>query len=359
MLKKELEWLLDLKKDIPKFLKKLEGKKRPGFYHYSLSGDYFGENIKWGLGNSVFFLKIIYTLGLENFYSQEIQNALKFIASFQKKDGIIGDPLITFLSIPLRIYNFFRTLDFANLSNQQTIRAETRQSFSTLSLFNVKPKYEYKNIPCSKKGVEKYLLRLNWKVPWGAGSHFSHLLFFLFHSNLLNKNELIQYAIDWVNKLQHKEDGFWYIGNPSIQQKINGSMKIITGLKAVNKVKFKYPAKIIDNLLKARNNSQACDNFNIVYVLKYCNELLKFSYRFKDIENFIFNRLEIYKQYYFSKIGGFSFIKNKASRTYYGAYITKGKNEPDIHGTVMFLWGISLIAQILDLNDLQIKEFIT
>lgn len=116
-----------------------------------------------------------------------------------------------------------------------------------------------------------------------------------------------------MNKIQHKEDGFSYIGNPSIQQKINGAMKIITGLKAVNKLKFKYPEKIIDNLLKPRNNTQACDNFNIVYVLKYCNELTKSNYRYKEIENFIYNRLKIYKQYYFPKIGGFSFIKNKAN----------------------------------------------
>lgn len=68
----------------------------------------------------------------------------------------------------------------------------------------------------------------------------------------------------------------------------------------------------------------------------------------------------IEKQFYFPKLGGFYFSKNRANRKYYGATINKGKNEPDIHGTLMFLWGISLISQTLRINDkLQFYEFIT
>lgn len=74
----------------------------------------------------------------------------------------------------------------------------------------------------------------------------------------------------------------------------------------------------------------------------------------------MYDRLNIYKQYYYPKIGGFSFKKNQTNRYYYGALITKGKNEPDIQGTVMFLCGISLIAQILKIDKkLNFNEFIT
>ena len=137
-------------------------------------------------------------------------------------------------------------------------------------------------------------------------------------------------------------------------------MKIITGLKVVNKVNFKYPEKMIDNILLAINDEQACDNFNIVYVLKYCNELTQYNYRYPEIKEFMIERLNIYKQYYHQRIGGFSFYKNRARDVYYNAYISKGKNEPDIHGTIMFLWGISIIAQVLKFNnDLKFKEHIT
>ncbi|GAG60126.1 unnamed protein product, partial [marine sediment metagenome] len=244
--------------------------------------------------------------------------------------------------------------------NQDVKLAETRQSISALSLFGYKPDYIYQKIPYNENRINKYLNQLNWKYPWGAGSHFSHLLYFLYYYNFKKKDELIQYAIDWINKIQKSTDGFWYKGNTSTQQKINGAMKIITGLKVVDKVNFNYAEKIIDNVLAAKNDEQACDNFNIVYVLKYCNEITKRKHRFSEIADFMYDRLDIYKEYYFSDIGGFSFMKNKANGTYYGALITKGKNEPDIHGTVMFIWGISIIAQILDLNNkLQFNEFIT
>ena len=43
-----------------------------------------------------------------------------------------------------------------------------------------------------------------------------------------------------------------------------------------------------------------------------------------------------------------------------GRYQTKGFDEPDIHGTVLFLWGIAIISQILGIGEeLGFKEFIT
>lgn len=356
----QINWIFRLKKEVPIFLNKLKGKKRPGFYNYSLTGDYFSENIKWGLGNSVFFLKIIYTLDLEDKYRQEINEAANYIKSFQKKNGIFNDHLVNVLSLPIRIYSGIKKLDFNNILNGQTKRAETRQAFSALNLFKIKANYEYTNIPKNKEEINKYLEKLNWNLPWSAGSHFSHLLFFLYQSNLDNKQDLIEYGINWVNKLQHKEDGFWYQNNSSQEQKINGAMKIITGLKAVNKVNFNYAQKIIDNCLIANNNLDACHNFNITYVLKYCNEVLNSNYRFEEIKIFMYNRLEIYKEYYHKQNCGFSFHEGNANKYYYNALLTKGRNEPDIHGTVMFLWGISLIAQVLGINnELKFKEFIT
>lgn len=138
-----------------------------------------------------------------------------------------------------------------------------------------------------------------------------------------NKNQLIDYAINWVNKLQHENDGFWYKGNPSIQQKINGAMKIITGLKATNRVTFNFCENLIDNCLLVKNDKQACDNFNITYVLKYCNTLCKEQFRHSEIEDFMYERLNIYKKFYHSKKNGFSFWRNKANRIYYGALLTK------------------------------------
>ena len=354
-----IEWIFHLKEKTPKFLSQIQGKAIDGYYHYSLSGDLFTEKHNWGLGNSVFFLKIIYTLKLEKLYTQQIKDAIHFIQRFQKRNGEIYDPIIRSLSRSNRIRHALKTLDFSNIRHQQSRRAETRQSLSALALFNYKPRYEYKIFPKNQKKIEKYINRLNWELPWSAGSHISHLLFFLYHSKLAEKEDLIEFTIRRINRFQHSENGFWYKGNPSLQQKINGAMKIITGLKVVDRLNFEHPDKMIDQLLVAQNDEQACDNFNIVYVLKYCDQLLNSHYRYAEIQKFSLDRLNIYKEHYFPSQGAFSFFKTRSNTHYYNAHIASGKNEPDIHGTVLFLWGISIIAQALKINDrLQFREFV-
>lgn len=360
MIEQPTDWLRSLKTDIPKFLHNLQGKKRLGFYHYSLSGDYFSERIKWGLGNTVFFLKIIYTLGLEQEFSKEITGAVDYCKTFQKNNGEFDDAVIRYASLPLRCLRMLKKKSWQAFSYQPILRAQTRQTFSSLYLFDQKPNFVYKKIPTSPKAVIHFLEHLNWNQPWDAGSHFSHLLFFLHFSILENKLELITTAITWVEKLQQLNDGCWYQGTASLQQKINGAMKIITGLKVVNRVQFKYADKLIDTCLSAINDTQACDNFNIVYVLRYASEVLNNEYRYSEIKQFMVERLALYRTYYHEEYGGFSFYKKRANRLYYNALISRGKAEPDIHGTVLFLWGISLILEVLNVNtEFQFKEFIT
>ncbi|MCZ6703541.1 MAG: hypothetical protein O6940_10950 [Ignavibacteria bacterium] len=350
MKEEQIEWLFNLKNEVPNFLNKLKCNKRAGFYHYSITGDYFDDSLKWGLGNSVFFLKIAYTLGLEKSREKDIKEAIDFIKSYQNTDGIFFDPFIEQLNYKSRVLHAIKNLDFSNIRNQRTRIAETRQAFSALSLFKTKPCYPFYNSPKNKNQLDKYLSDLNWKQPWGAGSHFSHLIFFLHHSCLDNKNELIQYAIDWITQIQNEHDGFWYKGSASVQQKVNGAMKIITGFKVIDEVNFRHVEKIIDNILKSKNDGNACDSLDITYVLKYCNQITNNSYKYQEIKEFALDRLDKFKKQYFPKIGGFSFLPDKANTVYYGAKITKGLNEPDIHGTIMFLWGISIIAQILSVD---------
>jgi len=353
-----INWLFELKEKVPQFLEKLKGKKIPGFFHYSLSGDLYDENTKWGLGNTVFAVKIYYTLNLLDQLSLEERKAMAdFIKSFQKEDGTIYDPLVKRKATLRNLLSSFKNFDFNNILGQQTIIAETRQAISALRLLGEEPDIFYQKFPKTEREIEKYLSKLNWRKPWGAGSHLSHLIFFLKNSDLEDKEELIDFAINWVNKLQNPKDGGWYRGNPSLQQKINGVMKVITALKVADRMRFKYPEKLIDLCLSAKNDEHACDNFNIIYVLHYASKIAENNYKFKEIKQFARKRLEIYRRYYYPEIGGFSFLPRKANVCYYGAKITKGLNEPDIHGTCMFLWGISIIAQILGIdNELKFKE---
>lgn len=363
----DISWIFELRDTVPIFLDKLKGNKK-GFFHYSLTGDLYSEEENWGLGNVVFAVKIYYTLDMiDSLPENEISSIISFIKGFQKSDGSIYDPLICRkVSLINRLYAA-KNLDFSNFWGQNTKRAETRQSFSALQLLNSRPDLPYLQIPYTREGIDKYLTSLDWGKPYGAGSHFSHLLFFLhinkevFNTCEESTDDLIDYAITWVNKLQSPEDGSWYRGrNISLPQKINGAMKVLTGLKVANKLSFKYPEKLIDLCLLTPNLDQACNSLDAIYVVHYADKITEDDYRYKDIQAFCYRWLKICKEHYFPDIGGFSFFKHRANQYYYGAKITKGLNEPDIHGTVLLLWGTVLISQILGIDkELGFKEFVT
>jgi len=362
----EINWLFELKNKVPVFLDKLKGKNKMGFFHYSLTGDLYTENKNWGLGNTVFAAKIYYTLDmLDSLPKEEVNDMIDFIKSFQREDGSIFDPLVNKKASFRNKAGSIINLDFSNFLGEKTKRAETRQAFSALMLMNSKPERPYLKIPCTSEEVGKYLRSLNWKKPWAAGAHFSTLLFFLHVNKKLfniceNAEELIDYTTAWINKLQSPRDGCWYVGNNiSMHEKINGAMKVITGLRAVNQLNFSYPEKLIDLCLCIGKDEHACDSVDRVYVLHYANKLTCGNYRYDEIENFCYKQLEAYKGHYYHDIGGFSFYKHRANQYYYGAKITRGLNEPDIHGTVLFLWSIAMISQILNIDkELGFKEFI-
>ena len=51
------------------------------------------------------------------------------------------------------------------------------------------------------------------------------------------------------------------------------------------------------------------------------------------------------KNLYFESDGGFSYFKDQSQTHYYGVPITDGRNQPDIHGTMLLIWAISMILK--------------
>ncbi len=354
-----LDWLYELRENVPRFLVAQRGHTVPGFYHYSYSGDLAPEKVHWGLGNTTFALKILYALNLLDSEGHDFPDMANFIRSFEDREGYIFDPLVARRAWLIEKAIALRSWHFNNFWHQQTKRAETRQAISSLGLIGEKPGKTFIDFPKTPQEVRSYLTHLEWIRPWGAASHFSHLLFFLHNSELHNKAELIAQAVDWVNELQHSKDGAWYRGQPNIQQKINGAMKVITGFKVIDYHHTEHLQPLIDLCLAAQNDTHACDNFNIVYVLAYAHLQLP-TYRVADIQDFIRRRLEIYRtHHYFPEQGGFSFLPRKANMYYYGAKLSRGLSEPDIHGTALFLWGVCMSAKLLHLKEeLGLREFI-
>lgn len=358
----EIDWLTNIKESVYSFIQEMNVRKDFSYFKYSYSGDLYDSNTKWGLGQLVFATKILYMIGkIKELAPAHRLNLINEINSFQTKDRYYTDTMIFKTNKRSIISDLLKGRKMSSL-HEQIKKAETRQSFAALFALNSKPNYPFLNIPYSKKGIEQYLTKLDWRQPWSAGSHFSHLLFFLHYNRILfgvhkdDVDELINYAIQWVNNFQLPINGCWYSGEVSDLYKINGAMKVLTGLSASGRLSFSYPERIIDTSLKIAEGTDACNDFNVVYVLYCCNKAT--DYRVDDIKNFCLKRLSQYRRYYYEEKRGFSFHKDRANDVYYGARITKGLNEPDIHGTVMFLWGITLISKILKL-DIGLKEPIT
>jgi len=209
----------------------------------------------------------------------------------------------------------------------------------------------------NEKQITKYVSSLDWSKPWNAGSHVNHLLFFLKMNSThfsnqeeIDSNKMILFVIDLLKEKQNQNDGYWYSGQdvPSYE-KINGAMKILNSLMILDVKIIHDVDKIINFALKAKNEVDACYHFNIIYVLYVCS-IYSSGYKINKIQDYYGKIVSTYKNYYWSDLGGFSFNINQSSKHLYGKNITKGLRVPDIHGTAMFIWGLSLIDKILNLN---------
>ncbi|PIE34912.1 hypothetical protein CSA56_06235 [candidate division KSB3 bacterium] len=361
-------WLHELRPQLRGFLQHMQ-EEEYSYCKFSYSGDRYTRSDPWGLANLVFAVRILCITSLIHELSeQERAGIAQSILAFSAKDGTIFDPLLTKRTLqeqyPIaRVIKCLKRRKFKKLffpkADQGIIqirRAETRQAFASLRLLRQSPHRPF-SIPLTESEIEQYLAELDWGTPWGAGSHFNHLLFFLRMNQVFfperysfEKIEaLIHHAVQWVNERQSEKDGCWYTGNPPLFEKINGAMKVINGLHAVGIEAFHHAKALTDTALSGINDAHACDNFNIVYVLYGAHKVLS-DYRRAEIEQFLLNRLAIYHDFYWPEYGGFSFHKQHAADNLYGKKLTLGLPEPDIHGTAMFLWGIALIDNMLQLG---------
>ena len=53
--------------------------------------------------------------------------------------------------------------------------------------------------------------------------------------------------------------------------------------------------------------------------------------------------------------GGFSYFKESCQTHYYGVKIAKKTNSPDIHGTILLIWAISMVDNLLKNGESKLK----
>lgn len=346
------DWCYTLSQDIYGWIRQLQIPGKPGYFTFCKKENLFFPSENSGLDASALALKIYYIIGALHKISQEDKSQwLDFIRSFQqdretgrimrrrKQSGFFLDQI--FLKQADRQLGWFRR-------DLNTRRAVTRQACAALMCAGSGPRSPVTAIPDRVDLAKRYLHSFDWNLPWGAGSHVSHLVFFLnMNKNIFGihkpYNQCIPVIFEWLDQIRKPDTGSWYTGNPSTAQKINGAMKILTAYGVLNKA-IETPELLIDFCLNAINQDDGCHNADILFVLHYCHKYT--DYRKEDIQAFCWKRIEVIEQFRKSD-GAFSFYPDKSQTMIYGVPIARGEAESDLHGTILFLWSLKMIVDIL------------
>ena len=357
----------ELKENIPNFLRSLK-KNENIFSYFPVSTGITKYGQKLEVGFSTYALKILFITGEWNDLKDEHKkNWISYLNSFQveksnyPKNSFIDNNYLDFFEekkvslfgkdIIKGLLNQSLRGDYELTKNKITnsIRAETKQCISTLYQVGSKNKKNYDEF--TDLNIDLFLNSFDWKKPWSAGAQFSALCVFLKTQTLDMKdyssirNELIKFINEKVNT---ETGGYYQGGTPSLNETINGAMKVLTGLDWIDE-KIHYPEKLIDMCLLENPNNDGCDLVDIVYVLYRCSQ--ESVYKRNDIVNYLENIYDLLLPHYFPKQGGFSYFLTNSQSNYYGVKISNGKNTPDLHGTLLLTWAIAMIDKIVNLED--------
>jgi len=355
-----------LEEDILTFINSL--KKNNEFHYLPVQQGATKDGMKLKLGFMCYISKILYTLNIWDSYDEETKiswvnevNSYQDVNYLHAKNSYI-DPSFLALSSKINLIDISKDI-YRLLSNnilktkyelkkektQTSIRAETKQCIATLNQLGYQNKNSFLDFPQTEFEIFKLLNTYDWSQPWSAGAQFAGLS--VFSSTQLNtqgKNSNTESLSNYINKLVNFENGCYYSGDRPIRsQLINGSMKVISGLDWLN-LEIHYPEKLIDLCLENNPSSEGCDLVDNVYVIYKC--LQQTNYKRKEVNKYLETIIDLIMLHYHSETGGFSYFKEKSQTHYYGIKISEGKNEPDLHGTVLLLWALSMILEIQEKN---------
>jgi len=363
---KDSDILSTLTKGIAEYVCSLEDPLQAG--HFFPSHSSLTHKIPVALGCSCFALKTLYTVNeWENIPEQKRQQWITYIKSFQKKTIDMGqnyyeknafiDPVVIdyITHHPSRLGQIKRLFSnkpyFANRG--RIIYAETKQAIATLYQIGEKNDLPYTSFPTKTDDLYNHLLSLDWSIPWGAGGQAAAVAVFLTTQapGFLKKDEmsaLRSEMISFFNKIADPTTGSYFIGRtPHHNQQVNGAMKVLTALDWLESP-IHYPDRLIDTCLSQVPISDGCHLVDDVYVLYRCHR--ETGYRDTEIREHCMKLLENIQNHKKSD-GGFSYFTAHTQTSYYGVPLPREYGISDIHGTCLLTWALSMIMEILDLNE--------
>jgi hypothetical protein len=191
------------------------------------------------------------------------------------------------------------------------------------------------------------------KSPWGAGSHGSMTVGWLFERFKQGEEKFrkpAKWAIEYMLKKQDPQTGLW--GSPScpLYERVNGAYKVLIKLSTTFGMLPKYPEKIIDNAIRNYGDSSyemdGCNEFDTAFVLAAA--LRATDYRKQEIQELVLSRLPLIKPFQ-KEDGGFSYFKDQCITTNAQVpLIDRPRPQSDMAGTATFVEFFWTAFTILD-----------
>jgi hypothetical protein len=355
--------LLAIQEGLANYLEGLSHGLDPGRFRFCLEGSLAPTEGKEAQVSTCFAMKAAWQAGIWEKWPEEKRLAcIEFLKSFQRSDGWFADPWLEKASRPdVKAYLRHARDTLCGRSSwgqlfdraERNLRAETRQTAATLLMVGVVPPYP---LPCehtTEEGLKTYLEKFDWRQPWGSGSHLSHLIFFLSINQRSfglprDYDELIDIICNFLASRRDSETGCWFRGSPPDVMKINGAMKVFSGLQWVDRP---YPDcnRLLDFALGQPFQSDGCGFLNRLFVVHEAIKGAPDGYRRDQVQDLARKALEAIVRFR-KPDGGFSFYQGHAMEGYYGATVSRGLPVSDLHGTCMMVWAIALAIEMLGDN---------
>ncbi|MEO5346492.1 MAG: hypothetical protein H7834_08960 [Magnetococcus sp. YQC-9] len=350
-----IEWLTTLRQRLPVFLASLQIENQPGRYLPCRDGAILsGERA--ALGFSCFAKKILDALGLWESLPHSEQSAwLEFIRAFQHPDGAFVDPALLAgiqqpsLTLRARLHNHLHGLTPVD-PQHDAILAETKQAIATLASSNWTPRFPFGDFPTNESALLNRLQRYDWRAPWGAGAKSAALaLFIQTQAPGLSGVDAPALRLTLSHFLAGKADrttgGYFLPPTPPARgQLINGAMKVLNALEWLDEP-IHYPQQLIDTCLLQGPPPAGCHVVDWIFVLH--RALRHTDHRRLEIQSRLGEVIDRIRAHQCTD-NGFSYQPGKAQSGYYGATISRGLHEGDLHGTCLLTWALAMSIEILE-----------
>ena len=327
----------ELQASLREFMDSMNHKTMPGLFRFTWSGDTSAEPL---LISSVFAIKLHKLLGL-----QPAPELAAHVKSFRSAEGLFFED---YLLRPQPLADSLELVVNRKLPRVQrsdSIRAQNRQAVSALLEFDKSEVAWDPVLESSSDELIRHVREMNWSNPWHAASHVSHIVFFLMNSGTpLRESDAFE-VLSETHK-QFSPETAVSSDSMNARLKVNGLMKLVTAYQWLPvKISESTAKLVVDMCLNIVENRHACDQFNLLLVLRYFSEKVP-DHKAERVRSFAKSHKSGLAGHFWPQFGGFSFYAEKSQFSVYGKKVSRGYPEPDLHGTVMLTWALSELEAI-------------